>query len=286
MSSIKIQTAVALYGGEDEAGTLRALAKSSDARCIYKYAPTPEGPRTTYKVLERIMDLEPSPYVHRPLRVFQDGEVFDLEPDSHWDVVRPPGQSRSRGGEQRLARLRLATRILSATPLLLSAVTPLLFDLGPGQPPPHLPLIILTGIAGMVASGFLAKSLGRNSILWVLLCWVSGASAGVVLSFLRPKTATRGANSAPSISPAPTHLRLDRQSISQELITIGEQGVAAYLTSDGKPKARPRDLGEALHRLGGPGAMREAEAAVRRVHGGVSARCLEVCWDGIGEWRA
>jgi hypothetical protein len=64
-------------------------------------------------------------------------------------------------------------------------------------------------------------------------------------------------------------------------------GYLANDFGDGSTRSpRAREIGQRLHELGGMTKMRRAHKVVYDLMGGPPARELEICWDGVGEWRS
>jgi hypothetical protein len=68
---------------------------------------------------------------------------------------------------------------------------------------------------------------------------------------------------------------------------------AVFLTLQGEPVPRFRDMGERLHRLGGMQAMMEVALALETRLAklavpmwNVDLRELDMCWNGIGDWQS
>lgn len=66
---------------------------------------------------------------------------------------------------------------------------------------------------------------------------------------------------------------------------------AVFLTLQGRPVLRFRDMGERLYRLGGMQAMMDVAltletrlAELAMPAGNVDLRELDMCWNGIGDW--
>lgn len=55
---------------------------------------------------------------------------------------------------------------------------------------------------------------------------------------------------------------------------------------EGGPDAVARAVGRRLDELGGKELMLEAHTCIRQTVSPVAAHHLEICWDGIGNWRA
>ena len=68
-----------------------------------------------------------------------------------------------------------------------------------------------------------------------------------------------------------------------------------YLNIDGGAQKRPREIGRMLHKLGGIHAMKDVGMFIQKstkvYNNGIVADCwsdsrmLDICWDGIGEWK-
>lgn len=76
----------------------------------------------------------------------------------------------------------------------------------------------------------------------------------------------------------------DFDKLVDELVSIGSttQDSSAFLTNQ---RTRVVRIGKVLNLRGGFQLMLRAHGAVTDALGGVSGRVLEMCWDGIGEWR-